>query len=83
VKANFKGLAAGNLQWFRMAFDGVEVTSKLLWAVDSFEKPTGGTVCYSLEQGFPVGRHFVAISVQDPAGGPVKQVASWGFEVTP
>ena len=85
VQVNFNGLANGNGQWFRVAFDGVEVTTKLIWSVDSFEKPTKGRVCYAPTEGFPVGRHFTAVSVQDPKNpaAPPKQVASWGFEVTP
>ena len=84
VQVNFKGLA-GNAQWFRMAFDGAEVTQKLTWSVDSFDNPTKGHVCYAPAEGFTIGRHFVAISVRDPRdnNAPVKQVTGWGFEVTP
>lgn len=85
VQVNFSGLGSGNAQWFRMAFDKAEVTQKLTWSVDSFDNPTKGHVCYAPVEGFTVGSHVVAISVRDPKdnSAPVKQVTSWGFEVTP
>ncbi len=84
AQVNFEGLPE-NAQWFRVAFDGVEVTEKLVWIVKSTTDPKDGRVCYSPAEGFSVGRHSVAIAVQDPrnASVPTRQVVAWKFDVTP
>lgn len=71
-------------RWFRMAFDGAEVTTELTWIVSSNENPTGGIMCYAPEEGFKVGKHQVAVSVQDPNNvqARTKQIVGWSFEVT-
>ena len=81
---NFDGLPENGL-WFRVAFDGKEVTTKLSWAVDSKENPTNGRLCYAPAEGFPVGKHSAALSVQDPnnPAAPTRQIVGWAFEVTP
>lgn len=84
AQVTFDGLPE-NAQWFRVAFDGEEVTSKLVLIVRSVNDPTGATICYSPAEGFAIGRHSVAIAVQDPrnASVPTRQVVAWKFDVTP
>ncbi len=66
-----------------MAIDGTEVTTELTWIVSSNESPTGGTMCFAPEGGLTVGKHDVAISVQDPNNiqARTKQLVAWRFEV--
>jgi hypothetical protein len=83
VSVNFKD-PVQNLQWFRMAVDGEEVTPKLTIRVDSANPPKGGTLCYAPADGLSVGRHNAGFSVGNPSdlqGKPV-QVIGWAFEVT-
>ncbi|MFN0146961.1 MAG: hypothetical protein ACKVT1_10640 [Dehalococcoidia bacterium] len=71
-----------NIQWFRMAFDGAEVTTKMTWVAAS-ASATEGRGCYAPEEGFAPGRHYVAVSVQDPNNPAVspRQVVGWEFDV--
>ncbi|MBA4179476.1 MAG: hypothetical protein C0506_02710 [Anaerolinea sp.] len=84
AEVTFEGLPE-NAQWFRIAFDDREVTSKLVWIVATQTNPRDGKVCYAPEEGFTVGKHSAAISVQDPrnALAASKQVVGWAFEVVP
>lgn len=84
AEVSFDGLPE-NAQWFRIAFDDKEVTPKLTWIVASTTDPKNGKVCYAPAEGFPVGKHSAALSVQDPRNptAPTKQVVAWAFEVTP
>lgn len=84
AEVSFEGLPE-NAQWFRIAFDEKEVTSKLVWIVATQTNPKDGKVCYAPEEGFTVGKHSAAISVQDPrnALAASKQVVGWAFEVIP
>ncbi len=78
----FDGLPENGL-WFRIAFDGKEVTTKLSWTVDNQAAPTKGRTCYAPAEGFTVGKHTAALSVQDPnnQAAASKQVVGWAFEV--
>lgn len=80
----FDGLPE-NAQWFRMAFDGDEVTQKLTWIVSSNVAPKDGRVCYAPAEGFKEGRHSVALAVQDPRNPqvPTRQIVAWKFDVIP
>lgn len=84
AEVTFEGLPE-NAQWFRIAFDDREVTSKLTWIVASQTDPKDGKVCYAPEAGFTVGKHSAAISVQDPRNptAATKQIVGWAFEVIP
>lgn len=72
-----------NFQWFRMAFDGTEVTQKLVLIASSAQAPEDGRICYAPVEGFAVGRHSVAVSVQSPRDttAPTRQIVSWVFDV--
>jgi len=82
-EADFTDLPENSL-WFRMALDDQEVTVKLTWVVASKDAPTGGRACYAPAEGIPVGRHTVAVAVQNPNSTrePTRQLVSWGFEVS-
>lgn len=84
AEVTFDGLPE-NAQWFRIAFDDKEVTSRLVWIITSQTNPKDGRVCYAPDDGFTVGKHLAAMSVQDPRNptAPIKQVVSWAFEVIP
>lgn len=84
ANVTFDGLAE-NAQWFRMAFDGEEVTQKLTWIVTTKVAPEGGRVCYAPAEGFTEGRHSVALAVQDPRNPQVatRQMVAWKFDVIP
>lgn len=84
AEVTFDGLPE-NAQWFRLALDGKEVTTKLTWIVASKVDPKDGKVCYAPAEGFTIGKHSAALSVQDPRNpaSPSKQVVGWAFEVTP
>lgn len=84
AEVTFDGLPE-NAQWFRIAFDGAEVTTRLVWVVASKVDPKDGRVCYAPTEGFTVGKHSAALSVQDPRNpaAAAKQVVGWAFEVTP
>ena len=71
-----------NIRWFRMAFDGAEVTTKMTWVAASADA-LEGRGCYAPAEGFAPGRHYAAVSVQDPnnpAANP-RQVVGWEFDV--
>lgn len=73
-------------QWFRMAVDGQEVTTKLTWIVSTgTAADKQGRACYALTAGLSVGRHTAAVSVQNPrsATEPTRQTVAWVFDVTP
>ena len=73
-------------QWFRMAFDGQEVTTKLTWIVSTgTAADKQGRACYAVAEGLSAGRHTAAISVQDPKAlnQPARQTVAWAFDVTP
>ena len=82
ARTSFQGLN-GNAQWFRMAIDGVEVTTELVWIIASEDNPTGGIVCFAPAEGITVGDHSAAISVQDPnnPSAPRRQLVAWKFAV--
>lgn len=82
AKVSFNGLEE-NAQWFRMAVDGLEVTPELTWIVATREDPKDGTMCYAPEEGLKPGRHYIAVSVQDPRNltAPSRQVVAWEFDV--
>jgi hypothetical protein len=72
-------------QWFRMAVDGTEVTTKLTWILPTQNAPTKGTACYAPTNGLTVGRHEAAVSVQNPkvpTENP-RQTIGWRFDVVP
>lgn len=70
--------------WFRMAIGRTEVTPELVWIVPS-EDADVGRVCFSPEEGLPIGRTTAALVVQDPfdQSKPTKQTVAWEFEVVP
>ncbi len=72
-------------QWFRMALDDQEVTTKLVWIVPTQNAPTAGRACYAPAEGIAAGRHTAAVSVQNPRNPsePTRQIVAWAFEVTP
>lgn len=82
--ASFKN-APEQAQWFRMAVDDQEVTTKLIWFVPTQNAPETGRACYAPPQGLPVGRHTAAVSVQNPRSltEPPRQMVAWAFDVTP
>ena len=84
AEVTFDGLPE-NAQWFRIALDGKEVTTKLTWIVATQVDPKDGKVCYAPAEGFTLGKHSAALSIQDPRNpaSPSKQVVGWAFEVTP
>ena len=86
AQVNFKDLGGEDtLRWFRMAFDGVEVTGDLTWIVaPETGDRSGGRVCYAPDLGFAPGKHTAAISVADPnnINVPAKQTIGWAFEVS-
>src|SRR5207245_754273 len=83
---NFDGLdRKGNLQWFRLAVDGAEVTTKLTWfGASDFSRATG---CWypPPPDGLQPGLHQVAVTVQTPStpNEPTRQLVGWKFEVGP
>jgi hypothetical protein len=84
VSVNFNA-PVQNLQWFRMALDGAEVTPKLTIRVDSANPPKGATLCYAPAEGLAAGRHTAAFSVGNPGNlnATPNQVIGWAFEVGP
>lgn len=82
---NFDNLSGQDtLRWFRMAFDGVEVTPELTWLVaPETGDRSGGRVCFAPTEGFKVGKHSAAVSVADPnnVSAAAKQTIGWAFEV--
>jgi hypothetical protein len=81
AEVNFR-TNAQDFRWFRMAFDGAEVTTKLTLVAPA-EDSDVGKVCYAPSGGFAVGRHQVALSVEDPDNvtrGPIELIA-WEFNV--
>lgn len=86
IKVSFDGTPEYG-QWFRLAIDGAEVTAEkyAVWIIGSREQPRDGIFCYAPPEGFPVGVHAAAISVQNPRNPqePTKQIVAWKFEVTP
>ncbi|MGI8925807.1 MAG: hypothetical protein ACR2HN_04075 [Tepidiformaceae bacterium] len=85
AEVNFEGLTEGNAQWFRMAYDGKEVTVELTWFVTRTDELTDGVVCYAPTAGLAVGLHNAALTVRDPRSStaPARQVIAWKFEVVP
>ncbi len=87
-KINFDS-PAQNIQWFRMAVDGTEVTTQATIAVltDSSQTVKGSAICWAPKdgKGLSVGIHSAAISVQEPNAttAPVLQTVAWKFQVTP
>jgi len=84
VDVTFEGLP-GSGQWFRMAFDGQEITTEATWTniKPSLDAAETGTVCYAPPEGFKVGKHQAAVSVMDPNTFETRKVVGWGFEVIP
>lgn len=78
-----------NIQWFRMAVDGTEVTTQATVAVrtDSSDKVQGSAICWAPKdgKGLSAGIHSAAISVQNPQDpqAAIVQTVSWKFRVTP
>ena len=72
-------------QWFRMAVDGQEVTTKLTWVVGSLEGPQAGRACYAPTEGLKAGRHTAAVTVQNPRNfnEPARLTVAWAFDVSP
>ena len=59
-----------------------EVTTKMTWVAASADA-LEGRGCYAPAEGFAPGRHYAAVSVQDPnnpAANP-RQVVGWEFDV--
>lgn len=94
AEVSFDGLPETG-QWFRLAFDGKEVTASkdVYWILSSSpsdpskitENPKGGKVCYAPADGFTIGIHQAAITVQNPRNPsePTREAIGWAFEVTP
>jgi hypothetical protein len=82
ARVTFDGLPE-KLQWFRMGFDGKEVTQQLVWVLTGNDAP-GGTVCYAPKDGLASGRHSATLQVSDPksATKPPNQLINWSFDVT-
>lgn len=82
-------------QWFRIAIDGKEVTASkdVYWILASSpndpskpsENPQSARVCYAPPNGFTIGIHQAAITVQNPRSPsePTREAVAWAFEVTP
>lgn len=70
-------------RWFRLALDGTEVTTQLVWRLGTNTDPTGGTMCFAPAEGIAVGKHTAAVSVQDPNNiqARTRQIVAWKFEV--
>ena len=84
AKVDFTDLPE-NFQWFRMVFDGQEVTSQLVLIAKSTEAPKDGSICYAPEKGFSVGHHIAGVAVEsprDPTASP-RQIVQWSFDVVP
>ncbi len=83
-EASFHDLPENTL-WFRMAVDGVEVTTEGVWIVADRNNAEGGTFCYDPPEGLEVGVHEAAVSVQSPndTSQPTRQLVGWKFEVIP
>jgi hypothetical protein len=86
IEASFHDLPQNGL-WFRMVVDGAEVTDSpgAVWIVTTEVNPEGGTFCYAPTEGFEVGVHEAAVSVQDPNNpqAAIRQLVGWKFEVVP
>jgi hypothetical protein len=84
AKVNFTDLPE-NFQWFRMVFDGQEVTSQLVLIAASNNAPKDGTICFAPVKGFTVGHHIAGIAVQSPRdpNATTRQIVQWSFDVIP
>ena len=80
---NFKDLPE-NFQWFRMVFDGEEVTQKLS-LIAANAQAQDGEICYAPEKGFSVGHHIAGVAVQSPRdpNAATRQIVQWSFDVVP
>lgn len=91
AKVNFEnfGNSADTIRWFHMAFDDQLVTQLTTVHPGPINPGTGipdeAEICYTPEEGIPVGMHTAAISVGDPniPSAPPRQIVSWSFEVAP
>lgn len=84
-ETDFTKLAEANLTWYRMAFDGREVTIDVIWVVpEQTTAAKNGRACYAPAEGFPPGRHQLAVVVQDPGNpsAPSLEVIAWEFDVS-
>jgi hypothetical protein len=86
VKVSFDGTPEYG-QWFRLALDDKEVTAEKnsVWIIQTRDQPRDGVFCYAPPEGFAVGKHSAAISVQNPRNPnePTRQLVAWKFEVIP
>lgn len=78
---NFDDLPPADARWFRLAIDGAERTDRISWFPNS--AGTQATGCFATDDGLEPGRHFVAVSVQNPdnPSESPRQLVSWGFDV--
>lgn len=78
---NFIDLPPRDARWFRLAIDGVEQTQKIAWFPNTGQTEASG--CFATEEGLEPGRHFVAVSVQNPdnPSEAPRQLVTWGFDV--
>ena len=84
-ETDFTRLPEANLTWYRMAFDGKEVTIEVIWVVsDKTTAAKTGRACYAPKDGFVPGRHQLAVVVQDPGNpsAPSLDVVAWEFDVS-
>lgn len=72
---------APDARWYRMTFDGMDVTNRLTWVV--LRDQSGGEMCYAPEVGFEPGAHSVEVVVRDPQGSSGMLKAVWDFTVLP
>jgi hypothetical protein len=81
---NFKDLPE-NFQWFRMVFDGQEVTQQLSLVATTDVDPQNGEICYAPAKGFSIGHHIAGVAVQSPRdpNAETRQIVQWSFDVVP
>ena len=83
------GLSPDTIRWFHLAFDGELVTQLTTVYADPVNSdtgiPDGAVICYTPDEGIPVGMHTAAVSVGDPSipAAPARQLVGWSFEVVP
>ncbi len=80
---NFEGFDFGNLQWFRLAVDGVEKTTEITWFPRNNNTEAQG--CWVPPDPLSLGVHDVAVTVINPnnPNEPARQRVAWKFEVIP